>query len=101
MIVQHIELTALERNLRISDVGMSSIRHSMPHSQTTRQNEMRSSDIPLVGRLTCSVAEACKATGLGRTKIYALIAEGCLRSTTIGRRRLIDVVSLRKILEPR
>ena len=57
--------------------------------------------LPMTGRITCSVAEACKATGLGRTKIYALISEGCLESTTVGRRRLVDVGSLRKLLRPR
>lgn len=57
-------------------------------------------DDPFVGRLTCSVAEACVVSGLGRTKIYALIAEGCLKSTAVGRRRLIDVRSLRQLLAP-
>jgi len=54
-----------------------------------------------MGQITCSVADACKATGLGRTKIYALISEGCLESTTIGRRRLVDVASLQRLLRPR
>jgi excisionase family DNA binding protein len=73
----------------------------MSHPQTTGSNGTPATRIPLTGRLTCSVAEACEATGLGRTKIYALIAEGCLESTTVGRRRLIDVASLRQIIEPR
>jgi excisionase family DNA binding protein len=57
--------------------------------------------IPMTERITCSVAEACKATGLGRTKIYSLISEGCLESTTVGRWRLVNVGSLRKLLRPR
>ena len=55
--------------------------------------------IPFAERLTCTIAEACEATGLGRTKMYELIGEGCLETTTIGRRRLVRVSSLRELLE--
>ncbi|MDR5728498.1 MAG: helix-turn-helix domain-containing protein [Terriglobia bacterium] len=61
---------------------------------------IRTYEPPFAQRLTCSVAEACEATGLGRTKIYALIAEGCLKSTTVGRRRLIQVTSLQRLVIP-
>jgi excisionase family DNA binding protein len=50
--------------------------------------------IPFAQRLTCTVAEACEATGLGRTKIYELIGNGRIITTTIGRRRLVVVQSL-------
>lgn len=50
--------------------------------------------LPFAERLTCTVAEACKATGLGRTKIYELIGDGRVTTTTVGRRRLIIVQSL-------
>lgn len=50
--------------------------------------------IPFAQRLTCTVAEACEATGLGRTKIYELIRNGRIATTTIGRRRLVVVQSL-------
>jgi excisionase family DNA binding protein len=56
-------------------------------------------DIPFPQRLTCTIAEACQATGLGRTKIYSLISEGCIETVTIGRRRLVLVRSLFKLLE--
>jgi excisionase family DNA binding protein len=55
--------------------------------------------IPFAQRLTCTIAEACEATGLGRTKLYELIGERCLETTTIGRRRLVLVRSLRTLLE--
>ena len=55
--------------------------------------------IPFPQRLTCTIAEACQATGLGRTKIYGLISEGCIETVTIGRRRLVLVRSLFKLLE--
>lgn len=50
--------------------------------------------LPFAQRLTCTVAEACDATGLGRTKIYELIGDGRVTTTTIGRRRLVIVQSL-------
>ena len=48
-------------------------------------------------RLTCSVAEACKAVGLSRSKIYELISGGEVQSITIGRRRLVSVPSLKRL----
>jgi len=36
-----------------------------------------------------SVEDWCLATSLGRTKTFALIAEGSVRSVTAGRRRII------------
>jgi excisionase family DNA binding protein len=45
-------------------------------------------------RLTCTVAQACEVTGLGRIKIYELIGSGRVTTTTVGRRRLVIVQSL-------
>lgn len=50
---------------------------------------------------TTSVSETAKALGLGRTKIYELIAEGRLETVRIGRRRLIKVESIRLLLDGR
>jgi excisionase family DNA binding protein len=55
---------------------------------------------PFADRITCTVAEACEASGLGRTKIYEAMADGRLASTKIDNRRLIIVASLIKMLEP-
>jgi excisionase family DNA binding protein len=52
------------------------------------------SKVPFDQRLTCSVLEACQAIGVGRTTLYELIGSGKLRTTTIGRRRLVVVASL-------
>jgi hypothetical protein len=38
--------------------------------------------LPFSERLTCTVEEACEVTGLGRTKIYELIQNGRLNTTT-------------------
>jgi len=48
--------------------------------------------------IAASVTEAAKALSLGRTSIYLLINEGRLETVKIGRRRLIKVESLRRLL---
>jgi excisionase family DNA binding protein len=55
--------------------------------------------IPFSQRLTCTIAEACEVTGLGRTKLYELIGDGQIRTTAIGRRRLVLVQSLLSLIE--
>lgn len=57
------------------------------------------SAIPFAQRLTCTIAEACEAIGLGRTKLFELIGEGCIDTTTNGRRRLVVVRSLRALVK--
>ncbi len=56
--------------------------------------------IPFEQRLSRTIAEACEATGLGRTKLYMLIDAGALQTITVGRRRLVLMESLRAILKP-
>ena len=48
--------------------------------------------------LTISIAQFCRLSSLGRTKTYALISEGRLRTTKIGRRTLIDMTSVEVLL---
>jgi len=55
--------------------------------------------IPFSQRLSCTIDEACKVTSLGRTKVYELIGDGRLATTTIGRRRLVIVRGLLSLLE--
>jgi len=66
----------------------SQITESLPRSSASR------SSLPFAQRLTCTIDEACEATGLGRTKLYELISAGQLLTTTVGRRRLVLVRSL-------
>jgi excisionase family DNA binding protein len=47
--------------------------------------------------LLCSIPDAARALGLGRSKIYELIAEQRLETVTIGRRRLVRVNSVRAL----
>ena len=55
--------------------------------------------VPFAQRFTCTINEACEVTGLGRTKLYELIGDGHLATTTVGRRRLVVVRSLLSLLE--
>ncbi len=48
--------------------------------------------------ITTSVNDAAKALGLGRTSIYALIRDGRLETAKVGRRTLIKVASIRRLV---
>jgi excisionase family DNA binding protein len=62
------------------------------------QNPQTTSAVPFNQRLACTIVEASEATGLGRTKLYELIGSGHLDTTTVGRRRLVLVRSLQKLI---
>ncbi|PCI46350.1 MAG: excisionase [Alphaproteobacteria bacterium] len=49
--------------------------------------------------ITLSINDAAKALSLGRTSIYALIREGKLEAIKLGRRTLIKVESLHRLIE--
>lgn len=51
-----------------------------------------------LGRLAYSVSEASTAIGVGKTKLYALISQGVLPSTLIGKRRLIRAADLEALI---
>ena len=50
------------------------------------------------GPLAYSVAEACRITSIGRTRLYALIAEGRLEVRKIGKRTIIPADSLKRLI---
>ena len=49
--------------------------------------------------LAYSIADACKVTSIGRTRLYSLINEGRLEVRKIGKRTLIPAASLRRLIE--
>lgn len=55
--------------------------------------------IPFKDRPTCTIDQATEASGIGRTKIYELIGDRQLETLLIGRRRLVKVPSLLKLLQ--
>jgi excisionase family DNA binding protein len=51
-----------------------------------------------VPKLALTIEEACQALTISRTTLYELLAEGRLRSVTAGRRRLIPLSELERLL---
>jgi excisionase family DNA binding protein len=49
-------------------------------------------------KLAYSINETAKALSLGRTSIYALIAEGRLETFKLGSRRLVTAESVRRLV---
>lgn len=45
----------------------------------------------------CSIADAARMLGIGRTKAYELIEEGALATVSIGARRLVKVHSIKRL----
>jgi hypothetical protein len=56
--------------------------------------------VPKQGFCALSTSSVKFGTGLGRTKLYELIGDGHLATTTVERRRLVVVRSLLSLLEP-
>jgi excisionase family DNA binding protein len=50
-------------------------------------------------KLTFTISEAVSSTGIGRTKLYALIKEGQLETRKLGKRTLIPAPSLRALVD--
>jgi len=48
--------------------------------------------------LAVSINDAAKALGLGRTSIYAMIADGRLEAFKLGRRRLVKAESILRLI---
>ena len=55
-------------------------------------------DTQPVAKLAYSIREACEASSLGRSTIYARIAEGALRTKRVGGRVIILAEDLRALL---
>ena len=49
--------------------------------------------------LAVSISDATKVLGLGRTSIYAMIADGRLEYFKLGRRTLIKTASIRRLVD--
>jgi len=50
-------------------------------------------------QLAYSINETAKALSLGRTSVYALIANGRLEAFKLGRRTLIKAASIRNLID--
>ena len=50
-------------------------------------------------QITISVNDTMRAMGLGRTTVNAMIGDGRLESIKLGRRRLVKVASIRRLID--
>lgn len=50
--------------------------------------------------IATSTNDTAKALSLGRTSIYALIRDGKLETIKLGRRTLVKVESIRRLIDP-
>ncbi|WJS98372.1 helix-turn-helix domain-containing protein [Novosphingobium humi] len=48
--------------------------------------------------LAYSVADACRVSSIGKTRLYQLINQGKLKTTKLGKRTLIPAESLRRLI---
>jgi excisionase family DNA binding protein len=48
--------------------------------------------------LAISINDTAKALGMGRTSVYAMIADGRLEAFKLGRRRLVKAESIRRLI---
>jgi excisionase family DNA binding protein len=48
--------------------------------------------------LTCTIHDTCRITGLGKTKVYELIAQRKLKAVAIGKRRLVLYSSIEELI---
>lgn len=51
--------------------------------------------------ITVRISEACRMTGIGRSKLYELIAEGEIETIKVGAMTLVPVDGLRAFIEAR
>ena len=65
--------------------------------KNTRRNRVTTR--PRMDPISIRISEVVRLTGLSRTKVYALIANGDIEAAKVGRATLVFVVSLRAFLE--
>lgn len=53
---------------------------------------------PSPAPITVRIKDACRMTGIGRSKLYLLIAEGTIETIKVGSMTLIPVASLEAFL---
>ena len=56
---------------------------------------------PSPAPITVRIKDACRMTGIGRSKLYLLIAEGAIETIKVGSMTLVPVASLEAFLGSR
>jgi hypothetical protein len=73
-------------------------RKSDPAKHGTRPKRPRRA--PHVEPFGCTVPDAARLSGLGRSSLYALMNNGTIKYRVVGDRRIIDIASLRAAIAP-
>jgi excisionase family DNA binding protein len=91
-------------------IASGSFRHRAGEAQSVVQLDLDFSPVKPVSEngyssaavelvpITVTVTTALRVTGLGRTKLYELIAAGQVETVKVGRRRLVHLQSLEKLV---
>jgi hypothetical protein len=69
-----------------------------PAKQNTRPKRPRRP--PHVEPFGCTLPDAVRLSGLGRSSLYALMKDGTVKYRMVGDRRIIDIASLRAAVAP-
>jgi excisionase family DNA binding protein len=56
-------------------------------------------EIDVMERLLASINETSEALRVGRTSVYSMLSDGRLEAIKVGRRRLVKVESIRRLIE--
>ena len=67
------------------------------HAPSTRQSQVQPALFE--GRLGASIGETATALGVQRDTVYRLIAEGRLTMSKLGRRTIVHVASIQRLLD--
>lgn len=62
------------------------------------ETDSKKDDLRRGRSMLCSVKDAARTLGIGRTKLYELLADNELSSIRIGTRRLIHVESIERLV---
>jgi excisionase family DNA binding protein len=65
----------------------------------TEPTPKRHQTLPFRERLGCSPSDACEVLGVGRTFLYSLIAQRRIDVKKVGRRTIVSVPSLLKLMD--
>jgi excisionase family DNA binding protein len=84
--------------MRILQLQLRPYLSMLVRTKDAEQQQM-TDHIPFRERKTCTPQEACVVTGLGRSSIWQAMSDGKLKYTSYGKRRLIYVKSLLKMLK--
>ena len=77
------------------------MKHIRPHLPTTPSvASTQQLTLPLE-RLSVRIPTAIQMTGIGRSKLYELIASGDIETAKVGASTLIIVASLKRLIEAR